>query len=151
MSGEFDGARIPRDPDRNDVTPHTSASLESRPPAEAGEAVVENHGSGPEPAPVDREPVIDDVPKPTTLAAKVLSLPIVAYRRWVSPALPARCRFYPSCSAYALTAIARHGPVRGIGLAIWRLLRCHPFHPGGFDPVPPPRAHRDDVTGAVTR
>ena len=93
----------------------------------------------------------DDVPKATTTVAKVLSLPIVAYRRWVSPALPARCRFYPSCSAYALTAIALHGPVRGIGLAIWRLLRCHPFHPGGFDPVPPPRAHRDDVTGAMTR
>jgi len=96
--------------------------------------------------------VTNDVPKATTLGARVLSLPIVAYRRWVSPGLPARCRFHPSCSAYALTAIATHGPVRGLGLAIWRLLRCHPFHPGGYDPVPPPRRRnrQDDVTGAVT-
>ena len=94
---------------------------------------------------------------PTTLAARVLMAPIVAYRRWISPALPDRCRFYPSCSEYALTAIATHGPIRGLGLAIWRLLRCQPFHPGGIDYVPPrrtpraPRTHdRDDVTGAVT-
>jgi len=94
-----------------------------------------------------------DVPQPTTIAGRVLVAPIVAYRRWVSPALPARCRFYPTCSAYALTAIATHGPIRGIWLAIRRLLRCHPFHPGGYDPVPPPRArdrHHDDVTGVVT-
>lgn len=92
------------------------------------------------------------VPKPTTLGARLLSYPIVAYRRWISPGLPPRCRFYPSCSEYALTAIATHGPIRGLGLAIWRLLRCHPFHPGGIDYVPPkrtPRSHRDDVTGAV--
>jgi uncharacterized protein len=125
MSDAYAGAR---DVDRN-VTSDTPVTAEP--------------GTG-------QEPGTDDVPEPTTLAAKLLSFPIVAYRRWVSPALPARCRFYPSCSAYALTAIARHGPVRGLGLAIWRLLRCHPFHPGGFDPVPPPRAHRDDVTGAVT-
>jgi putative membrane protein insertion efficiency factor len=71
--------------------------------------------------------------------ARVVAAPIVAYRRWISPALPARCRFYPSCSAYALEAVRTHGAIRGIGLAIWRLLRCHPFHPGGFDPVPPRR------------
>jgi putative membrane protein insertion efficiency factor len=94
-----------------------------------------------------------DMTLPTSRVARLLSLPIVAYRRWVSPALPARCRFHPSCSAYALTAIATHGPVRGLGLAIWRLLRCHPFHPGGYDPVPPPRSRprrNDDATGAVT-
>ncbi|HKT01636.1 MAG TPA: membrane protein insertion efficiency factor YidD [Rugosimonospora sp.] len=78
-----------------------------------------------------------DVRKPTTIGARVLSGPIIAYRRWVSPALPDRCRFYPSCSAYALEAIATHGALRGVRLAIWRLLRCHPFHPGGYDPVPP--------------
>jgi uncharacterized protein len=50
--------------------------------------------------------------------------------------MPARCRFYPSCSAYALEAITRHGAVRGTALALWRLLRCQPFHPGGYDPVP---------------
>lgn len=81
-------------------------------------------------------------------AARVLALPVIAYRRWISPALPARCRFHPSCSAYALEALATHGALRGVGLAIWRLLRCHPFHPGGYDPVPPARDRRaDDLTG----
>jgi uncharacterized protein len=97
---------------------------------------------------------IGDVPPPTTLGARLLSLPILAYRRWVSPGLPDVCRFYPSCSAYALTAIATHGPVKGLGLAIWRLLRCHPFAHGGIDPVPPPRMRRKrraNVTGVVTR
>jgi putative membrane protein insertion efficiency factor len=84
-----------------------------------------------------------------TPVARLLSAPIVAYRRYVSPALPARCRFYPSCSAYAQEALARHGALRGSGLAFRRLLRCHPFHPGGYDPVPDPIRHRPaDVTGA---
>ncbi|MBQ1074096.1 membrane protein insertion efficiency factor YidD [Micromonospora sp. C31] len=79
----------------------------------------------------------------------MLSGPIVAYRRWISPALPARCRFYPSCSAYALEAVAVHGAIRGVGLTARRLLRCHPFHPGGHDPVPEPGGRRRaDVTGA---
>ena len=94
-----------------------------------------------------------NTPRPTTLGARLVASPIVAYRRWVSPALPARCRFYPSCSTYALEALAVHGAIRGMGYATWRLLRCHPFHPGGFDPVPPPRKRRDadaDVTGAAT-
>ena len=72
-----------------------------------------------------------------SVVARVLSAIVVAYRRYVSPALPARCRFYPSCSAYALEAFAKHGAVRGTGLTVWRLLRCQPFHPGGYDPVPP--------------
>jgi len=84
-----------------------------------------------------------------SIVARVLSAMVVAYRRYVSPALPARCRFYPSCSAYTLEALAKHGAVRGTGLAVWRLLRCHPFHPGGYDPVPDPIRHRPaDVTGA---
>lgn len=72
-----------------------------------------------------------------SIGAKVLTMPIVAYRRWISPALPARCRFYPSCSAYAMEALATHGAWRGFWLAFRRLLRCQPFHPGGYDPVPP--------------
>jgi uncharacterized protein len=81
--------------------------------------------------------------------ARLLAWPIVAYRRYVSPALPARCRFYPSCSAYALESLERHGLFRGTALAVWRILRCHPFHPGGYDPVPDPIRHRPaDVTGA---
>lgn len=61
---------------------------------------------------------------------------ITAYRRWVSPMLSQRCRFAPSCSAYAAEAIELHGLVRGGGYALRRLVRCHPFHPGGYDPVP---------------
>jgi hypothetical protein len=61
---------------------------------------------------------------------------IRGYRRWISPALPPACRFHPSCSEYALEAIARHGAVRGSWLAVRRLVRCHPFNPGGYDPVP---------------
>jgi len=81
--------------------------------------------------------------------ARMLIAMVVAYRRYVSPVLPARCRFYPSCSAYSLEALQKHGAVRGTGLTIWRLLRCHPFHPGGYDPVPDPIRHRPaDVTGA---
>lgn len=89
-------------------------------------------------------PVTGPVEFPRTPGGRFLAAPIVAYRRWLSPALPARCRFYPSCSAYALTALARHGAVRGTGLALRRLLRCHPFHPGGYDPVP-----EQDATGAA--
>lgn len=68
---------------------------------------------------------------------RVLLLGLVRlYRRLVSPLLPPACRFYPSCSAYAETALRRHGAARGSWLAARRLVRCHPFHPGGIDPVP---------------
>ncbi|HEX2418724.1 MAG TPA: membrane protein insertion efficiency factor YidD [Micromonosporaceae bacterium] len=86
------------------------------------------------------------------LLVLALRIPVLAYRRWVSPALPPRCRFHPSCSAYTLQALETHGALRGTGLSLWRLLRCHPFHPGGFDPVPPAprRRSRTTVTGAST-
>ena len=58
------------------------------------------------------------------------------YKRFISPLLGPRCRFVPSCSEYAMDAISLHGPLRGSWLAARRLGRCHPFHPGGFDPVP---------------
>jgi len=61
---------------------------------------------------------------------------IMLYRRWISPGLPGACRFEPTCSAYALDAIERKGAIKGIFLTIVRLLKCHPFHPGGYDPVP---------------
>jgi len=61
---------------------------------------------------------------------------IQAYRRGISPLFPPSCRFYPSCSQYALTAVERFGVMRGLQLAGARVLRCNPFHPGGYDPVP---------------
>jgi putative membrane protein insertion efficiency factor len=70
------------------------------------------------------------------LAVCALLLPIRLYQRLISPLLPPRCRFYPSCSHYAAEALQRHGPVRGLWLTIRRVLRCHPLNPGGFDPVP---------------
>lgn len=61
---------------------------------------------------------------------------IHGYQRFVSPVLGANCRFYPSCSSYAREAIEKHGVLRGGWLGIKRLCHCHPFHPGGIDPVP---------------
>jgi putative membrane protein insertion efficiency factor len=61
---------------------------------------------------------------------------IRVYQYTLSPLLGPSCRFYPSCSEYAHQAITRHGPFRGLLLALKRILRCHPFHPGGVDPVP---------------
>jgi putative membrane protein insertion efficiency factor len=58
------------------------------------------------------------------------------YQVAISPLLPASCRYYPSCSAYALEALERYGSIKGTRLAISRILRCHPFRPGGYDPVP---------------
>jgi len=71
---------------------------------------------------------------------RILLALIAFYRRWLSPALhslhPGGCKYLPTCSEYAAMAIATHGPLRGSALAAWRLLRCHPFARGGFDPVP---------------
>jgi len=66
---------------------------------------------------------------------KLLIFPIRIYQRVISPFLPQRCRFYPTCSQYAVEAIEKHG-LRGLWLAIKRILKCHPLHPGGYDPVP---------------
>ncbi|MFE1745395.1 membrane protein insertion efficiency factor YidD [Coleofasciculus sp. H7-2] len=62
---------------------------------------------------------------------------IRGYRVLISPLFPPTCRFQPTCSKYALEAVERFGPWRGGWMAIGRILRCHPFHPGGYDPVPP--------------
>ena len=67
---------------------------------------------------------------------EVLILLIRFYRRFLSPLKPRTCRFHPTCSAYALEALARHGAVWGSYLAVRRVLRCHPWNPGGLDPVP---------------
>ena len=72
----------------------------------------------------------------TDLPRQLLVSLIRGYQRFLSPALPPSCRFHPSCSQYALEAVGRYGALRGVWLAVRRLARCHPFHPGGFDPVP---------------
>lgn len=58
------------------------------------------------------------------------------YKRWISPILPPACRFTPTCSEYAMESFARYGFMKGLFLTLKRILRCHPFHPGGYDPVP---------------
>ena len=70
------------------------------------------------------------------MITRLLLALVRAYQRFVSPLSPPACRFAPSCSAYAAEAISRYGPWKGTRLTVARLLRCHPFHPGGFDPVP---------------
>ena len=67
---------------------------------------------------------------------RVVVAPILAYQRLVSPALGRRCKYEPTCSAYAVDAVERFGVARGALLAAWRLLRCNPFSHGGFDPIP---------------
>jgi uncharacterized protein len=85
-------------------------------------------------------------------AARALMVLVRFYQRIVSPALQwamgPRCRFYPSCSCYAADALRMHGALHGSWLAARRVLRCHPFHPGGFDPVPPPTHGPESVRGA---
>jgi putative membrane protein insertion efficiency factor len=75
--------------------------------------------------------------KGPAVITRVLMAAVAGYRRFISPLLPPRCRFEPSCSAYALEALRVHGAARGLWLAMARIARCHPFHPGGYDPVPP--------------
>lgn len=74
--------------------------------------------------------------RPGPVARLLVGL-IGIYRRWISPLFPPACRFYPSCSAYAVEAVTVHGALKGSWLALRRLLRCGPWHPGGLDPVPP--------------
>lgn len=93
-------------------------------------------------------PAVD--PRPGA-AARLLILLVAGYRRVVSPLLAPRCRFSPSCSAYAAQAWARHGALRGSRLVLWRLVRCQPFCRGGHDPVPPARpVPRTEKQGTMT-
>lgn len=74
---------------------------------------------------------------PPSLPARAVIAMLAGYKRFVSPLLPPACRFYPTCSEYAAEAVRRHGLPRGLWLGVRRLARCHPWHPGGHDPVPP--------------
>lgn len=99
--------------------------------------------------------VTDNTDRPVAVgpAARLLLVVIAGYRRWISPLLGPRCRFAPTCSAYAAEALAVHGAARGSGLALRRVLRCHPFTPGGHDPVPLVRPSCGTTSGehGVTR
>ena len=105
-------------PRRRSILSVGPPSLDLQP--EPGLASIESSGSGPL----------------AGLVAGLLLALIGFYRQWLSPLLGPRCRFIPSCSAYGLEAISRHGPWRGSWLTLRRLLRCHPFTPCGCDPVP---------------
>ncbi len=88
-----------------------------------------------------------------TVASRIITAPIRAYRRWLSPGLAPRCKYEPSCSSYAEQAIGEYGILRGLVLAGWRLLRCNPWSHGGFDPVKDqrlfaPRRTSDRASGA---
>jgi uncharacterized protein len=76
------------------------------------------------------------------LAGAVVTAPIRLYQRFISPLFPRRCKYEPTCSAYAIEAVRSFGPVRGSVLAAWRLLRCNPFSHGGHDPVGSQRVFR---------
>ena len=75
--------------------------------------------------------------------SRLLILLVKIYQKIISPLLPKTCRFYPTCSHYAVEAIQTHGPRRGSFLAVKRILRCHPLNPGGWDPVPPKIDHQE--------
>ena len=77
----------------------------------------------------------------------LLLAPLQVYRRWISPGMAPRCRYYPTCSAYAAQAIREVGPIRGSILAAWRLLRCNPFSSGGIDEVADRPFFRDRAHG----
>jgi len=70
-----------------------------------------------------------------TAPARLVLAPVRAYQRFISPALPRRCKYHPTCSAYAVQAVESYGILRGVVLAVWRVLRCNPFSHGGHDPV----------------
>lgn len=74
--------------------------------------------------------------KLSELLKLMVLLPIKFYKKFISPCLPPRCRYYPSCSTYAVQAIKKHGAVKGTILGAWRILRCNPFARGGVDHVP---------------
>ncbi|WIV18073.1 membrane protein insertion efficiency factor YidD [Paenibacillus polygoni] len=76
----------------------------------------------------------------------IAKAPVTFYRKFISPLKPPSCRFYPTCSAYALEAIEVHGAVKGSFLSAKRIMKCHPFHPGGVDLVPPKKGSQDSST-----
>lgn len=96
------------------------------------------------------QPTTNNQQPPATHPAKrvltrLLVLPIRFYQYFISPLLGSNCRFYPSCSHYTQEAIETHGPGKGLWLGLKRIVKCHPWHPGGVDPVPPPNNGKQDT------
>lgn len=85
---------------------------------------------------------------PSTVPRTIFVLPIKIYQKTVSPLMGQRCKYYPSCSEYAVQAISKFGILRGLVLAGWRLLRCNPWSHGGFDPVEDQRLFRSRTPAA---
>jgi putative membrane protein insertion efficiency factor len=124
----------------------SAAPGEGDAPAKPAPAGVES--SKPATGPVPGPAVAPRPPAPERLHLRLALAPIRLYQRVISPALPRRCKYHPTCSAYAVEAIRSYGILRGSVLAAWRLLRCNPFSHGGYDPVSaqtlfrrPPRSH----------
>jgi putative membrane protein insertion efficiency factor len=88
---------------------------------------------------------------PPTLPARLLRGAVRTYQYTLRPLIGANCRFHPHCSDYALEALALHGALRGSAMAARRILRCNPWHPGGWDPVPPRRAAAAAAPAAADR
>lgn len=117
---------------------------------ELARAVLAGHGvqAGATVLAVESEPAGSG--RPASPAARVLLVVLAGYRKFVSPLLGPRCRFYPSCSAYAVEAVQLRGAARGTWLAVRRLARCHPFHRGGLDFVPgSPQARGSGAAGSA--
>lgn len=83
------------------------------------------------------------------MLTKILNAPILfiilSYRKFVSPLIAPSCKLHPSCSTYALKAVKTHGPIKGVLLSVWRILRCNPFTKGGVDPIPAKGKWRADI------
>lgn len=80
------------------------------------------------------------------LSRTIAKAPVIFYRKFISPLTPPSCRFYPTCSAYALEAIEVHGALKGSLLGAKRIMKCHPFHPGGVDLVPPKKENKKSAS-----
>lgn len=80
------------------------------------------------------------------LSRTIAKAPVIFYRKFISPLTPPSCRFYPTCSAYTLEAIEVHGALKGSLLGAKRIMKCHPFHPGGVDLVPPKKENKKSAS-----
>ena len=119
-------------------------------PERPGEPPVSRETGGPGGGGEPERSVSRETPPAAGIMARLALWPIRMYRRFVSPVLAPRCRYYPTCSAYAEEAIGRLGAARGIIVAAWRVLRCNPLSPGGLDPLENRRLFRSHsaATGA---